>query len=84
MEWEEGGVWNDMYLVGFFLCIVDQFIVSLKVDVSKDVKDLLVGKGWLSKILEKWYWNKEVMESVVFYVERWVINLGQVFIYYVY
>lgn len=82
-EWEEGGVWNDTHLVGSLLHTVDQLIASPKADVSKDAKDLLVSKGWLNKVLEKWYWNRQVMESAVPHVERWASNLGYVVIRHV-
>lgn len=83
-EWMEGGAWNDTHLVGSLLRTADQLIGSPKTDVSKDAKDLLVDKGWLNKILEKWCWNKEVMESAVPHVERWAANLGLVSIHHVY
>lgn len=77
-EWEEDGVWNDTHLVGSLLHTVDQLIASPKAGVSKDGKHLLVSKGWLNKVLEKWYWNRQVMESAVPHVERWAGNLGYV------
>lgn len=82
-EWEEGGVWNDTHLVGSLLHTVDQLIASPKADGSKDAKDLLVSKGWLNKVLEKWYWNRQVMESAVPHAERWASNLGYVVIRHV-
>ncbi|WWD16787.1 hypothetical protein CI109_101219 [Kwoniella shandongensis] len=75
-EWKTAGAWNDSHLLGTLLRSTEHILASPKEGVEEDVKRLLVTEGQLNAILDKWSWNREIMEAIAPLVERWASDLS--------
>ncbi|WVW79710.1 hypothetical protein I302_101680 [Kwoniella bestiolae CBS 10118] len=69
-SWSQNGAWNDSHLLGSLLRAAQDTLDSPKAIADTGLKTLLVDEGKLGEIIEKLYWNREVLSACASLVDR--------------
>ncbi|WWC98879.1 hypothetical protein V866_005773 [Kwoniella sp. B9012] len=69
--WAEDGAWNDSHLLGSLLRAAQDLLDSPQVTADAELRALLVDEGALADVIEKLYWNREVLTACSSLIDRW-------------